>query len=48
MGKEIRPKPVKFELPLLMGPSCLVRTRKLKLQKRHLGTEVLLKLTNIY
>lgn len=35
-------------LPLLSGTSCVVRTRKLKLQRKHLGIEVLLKLANIY
>lgn len=30
------------------GTSCLVRTRKLKLQKKYLDSEVLLKLANIF
>lgn len=42
MRRGIRPKPVEFELPLLMETPCLVRTIKLKLQKKHLGTEILL------
>lgn len=45
MRKEIRPV---TGLPLLRGTSCVVRTRKLKLQRKHLGFEVLLKLANIY
>lgn len=45
MRNEIRPI---AELSLLRGTSCLMRTRKLKLQKNYLGIEVVIKLANIY
>lgn len=48
MRKEIRPKPVDLELTQLTGTSSLLRTGKLKSQNKHLGTEGLLKLTDIY